>query len=113
MVALIQSKNHVANKGKSAGRYQFDKMILNMINLSIPEIPFPKPDFTLWYGVLSQAMNASAGKTEELHDGHLGAAEGADQPIIFFGMSTKKKLTKKFRNKPTISLLIDGHTWIH
>ena len=24
MVALIQSKNHAANKGKTAGRYQFD-----------------------------------------------------------------------------------------
>ena len=24
MVALIQSENHAANKGKTAGRYQFD-----------------------------------------------------------------------------------------
>ena len=24
MVALIQSKNHAANKGKTAGKYQFD-----------------------------------------------------------------------------------------
>ena len=24
MVALIQSKNHASNKGKTAGRYQFD-----------------------------------------------------------------------------------------
>ena len=24
MAALIQSKNHAANKGKTAGRYQFD-----------------------------------------------------------------------------------------
>ena len=24
MVALIQGKNHAANKGKTAGRYQFD-----------------------------------------------------------------------------------------
>ena len=26
MVALIQSKNHAANKGKMAGRYQFDTL---------------------------------------------------------------------------------------
>ena len=43
MFALIQSKNHAANKGKTAGRYQFDThptgIGLRQINMC------PKPDF--------------------------------------------------------------------
>ena len=33
MVALNQSKNHAANKGKTAGRYQFDTHPFHLIEL--------------------------------------------------------------------------------
>ena len=39
---------------------------------------------TLWKGVLSLAINDSAGNTEDLQAGHFGAAIGADQPIFIF-----------------------------
>ena len=37
MVALIQSKNHATNKGKTAGRYQFDTHLTG-IGLKTPQL---------------------------------------------------------------------------
>ena len=43
---------------------------------------FLTPLETLWNGLLSLAMNDSAGNTDTLHAGHLEAAGGADHPIL-------------------------------
>ena len=49
MVALIQSENHSANKGKIAGRYQFDThptgIGLNILVWYVPEISVRHSEF--------------------------------------------------------------------
>ena len=47
MVALIQSKNHAANKGKTAGKYQFDTH-LTRIGLKYDIVFYT--DIPIWRG---------------------------------------------------------------
>ena len=65
MVALIQSKNHATNKGKTAGMYQFDTHSTRIgLNLSIPCIPVTHSEsiamyfFQLKYLYLSYFISA-------------------------------------------------------